>query len=853
MGVASNLIIIFSIIGIGFGAGLHLNLIDDNATMYRIQNLIPKTLSYSDGLPFFNLAFMSGEGNGLISHATVAFGLGSIVIDPNEIPNDGDEYFENRITQCEFHSEEDIDEPICIVCRILDTHEKEECVDQWLGFTEFEHGTLLSNDDGFPNAVIPGVTITAVASTHSGGGKNAVMIFDGDTLGGFGEGTTPDPDLRADADCPDCAGLHIAVIAENTAGGADGIVDSPDDNAIGGLQTWVFDQAWFVPTFDFVDYDKNDVDGEARAYDNPECDGTPVATAVISKNPNGGDGSVQTITLNANNVRCLVFDYPDSGGITNIHLKCIKKLNLDDVIAVGLADLPDGYTASTVVPIPLLHGGVDVFEAQSVQIKIGKSLIDFAGLSHGDSFATVKGYLLSNFGITLEIDGDNGIDEAIIYNSFNVGGADTDLEHPLIPDDQSIGNLLIMKEDSGNQPNDSGAGGIIRFKSVDSMTYVSIDVVDHDNNGATSEIRSYRNFDCTDIIDTSDIVADGNNNVKTVQINDANVKCLEIFYKDSGGFTNLLLGCLGAFHEIAEGCTPGFWKQSQHFDSWTGFLTTQLVGSVFNQATPATSGSTLLEALSFMGGDDLEGAEKILLRAAVAAILSASSPDVIYPSTVTEIITSVNNAIVTGDRDTMISLASQIDADNNRGCPMNGGNPKEKFFMDGFEDESTISGVWYMDNDRTTTPHPNKIWFGQASRGEIGAHSGQFYLGGSGNIDDRDDTDDDGVTNPAWAAKNRYIDISQYTDIWLSFWYSFDNTESSDEFAMYYRVDGGAWQEIFLIDPETQSNQQVPWQFVEIGVPDGNGVEIQFRWETSAGSSDDIVMIDDLELWGVLK
>jgi len=90
--------------------------------------------------------------------------------------------------------------------------------------------------------------------------------------------------------------------------------------------------------------------------------------------------------------------------------------------------LPDGYTASSVVSIPLLHGGVDVTEAQSVQIEIGKSLIDFDGLSHGDNHATISGYLLSNFGITLEIDGDNGIDESLIYNSFNVGGADTDLE-----------------------------------------------------------------------------------------------------------------------------------------------------------------------------------------------------------------------------------------------------------------------------------------------------------------------------------------------------------------------------------------------------------------------------------------
>jgi len=84
--------------------------------------------------------------------------------------------------------------------------------------------------------------------------------------------------------------------------------------------------------------------------------------------------------------------------------------------------------------------------------------------------------------------------------------------------------------------------------------------------------------------------------------------------------------------------------------------------------------------------------------------------------------------------------------------------------------------------------------------------------------------------------------------------YSFDNTEDKDDFAMYYKVDDGAWQEIFVIVPETiPPNEQEQWEFVEIGIPDGDGVYIQFRWETSAGAYDDMVMIDDLWLSGFLK
>ena len=71
---------------------------------------------------------------------------------------------------------------------------------------------------------------------------------------------------------------------------------------------------------------------------------------------------------------------------------------------------------------------------------------------------------------------------------------------------------------------------------------------------------------------------------------------------------------------------------------------------------------------------------------------------------------------------------------------------------------------------------------------------------------------------------------------------------------MYHRVDEGAWQEIIFIQQPSTGGQQENWTEVEIGIPDGNGVEVQFRWETSAGpGSDDIVMIDDLELSGFLK
>ncbi len=122
-----------------------------------------------------------------------------------------------------------------------------------------------------------------------------------------------------------------------------------------------------------------------------------------------------------------------------------------------------------------------------------------------------------------------------------------------------------------------------------------------------------------------------------------------------------------------QGCTPGYWKN--HTDSWppTGYSSGQTVGSVFAQAAtyPSLSAATLLQALAFGGGSGVSGAAEILLRAAVAALLNASHPSVDYPRTPAGVISDVNAALATQNRDTMLALAATLDADNNLGCPLN--------------------------------------------------------------------------------------------------------------------------------------------------------------------------------------
>ena len=136
-----------------------------------------------------------------------------------------------------------------------------------------------------------------------------------------------------------------------------------------------------------------------------------------------------------------------------------------------------------------------------------------------------------------------------------------------------------------------------------------------------------------------------------------------------------------------EGCTPGYWKQSQHFDSWQEYKPTTLAGNVFNDgAQTYTDKLTLLGALQGGGGTGDAAAARILLRAATASVLNAAHEGVDYPlrrfaDTTGDpaaspnggpaIIASVNAALQSGDRDRMLALAAELDRLNNLGCPLN--------------------------------------------------------------------------------------------------------------------------------------------------------------------------------------
>jgi hypothetical protein len=118
-----------------------------------------------------------------------------------------------------------------------------------------------------------------------------------------------------------------------------------------------------------------------------------------------------------------------------------------------------------------------------------------------------------------------------------------------------------------------------------------------------------------------------------------------------------------------EGCTPGYWKQKQHFGSWvpTGYAPDDLFSDVFGifitikwsqRGRPRDLyNPTLLQALGANGGGINE-----LARHGVAGLLSAAHPDVDYPYSVADVIA----AVLAGDAATLVEA-------NELGCPLNGG------------------------------------------------------------------------------------------------------------------------------------------------------------------------------------
>jgi hypothetical protein len=117
-------------------------------------------------------------------------------------------------------------------------------------------------------------------------------------------------------------------------------------------------------------------------------------------------------------------------------------------------------------------------------------------------------------------------------------------------------------------------------------------------------------------------------------------------------------------------------------------------------------------------------------------------------------------------------------------------------------------------------------------------NSGLYSIGGSGDFD------------PEYAAFNRTgLDISGYSNVQISLWYSYKNTDNNDFLGLYYR-NGNQWVSIFEVADPLMVGAQSPWQQVTFNVPESvDSLRLQFKWQTDAANK--YVAIDDLEVTGI--
>lgn len=108
------------------------------------------------------------------------------------------------------------------------------------------------------------------------------------------------------------------------------------------------------------------------------------------------------------------------------------------------------------------------------------------------------------------------------------------------------------------------------------------------------------------------------------------------------------------------GCTPGYWKQSQHFGNWKApYTPNTLFSSVFENAFP---GKTLLQVLSLQGGGlDALG------RHTVAALLNAANANVGYAYGTSTVISKFNAIYPGGNYETLKNEFAKL---NETYCPL---------------------------------------------------------------------------------------------------------------------------------------------------------------------------------------
>jgi hypothetical protein len=128
-------------------------------------------------------------------------------------------------------------------------------------------------------------------------------------------------------------------------------------------------------------------------------------------------------------------------------------------------------------------------------------------------------------------------------------------------------------------------------------------------------------------------------------------------------------------NQPTQGCTPGFWKQDQHFGFWTSpytpSTTFKTAFSAYNGQGGYPLGITMLQALAL---DNSTGIGQVM-RHGTAALLNSLRSDIAFGFTPPQVQTLVNSALLSSSQSFIDGVHAQLAFANERGCPIGGQNP----------------------------------------------------------------------------------------------------------------------------------------------------------------------------------
>jgi len=313
-------------------------------------------------------------------------------------------------------------------------------------------------------------------------------------------------------------------------------------------------------------------------------------------------------------------------------------------------------------------------------------VIDFNNLGHGDALASA-----SVFGTSLDFTAERyspGAATGIQPRGFdtNLDGntvEDSDLvyQNGDCPNCDGLGRILVIPAPNFNEEGDHRHGGEITVSGFPGSNFYLKSFIAIDDDSNEPPIRVF--VDGTKIGESSSL---GNGTVETVSFGSATpISDTLRFVMGTEEVDNVTgSGAVDDFQicrEVVgdEGCTLGYWKThtgdgpGNQANAWaaTNYEKNDQLGEVFDIPDAFDlDTATFYEALSFRGGPDATAAARLLLKQAVAALLNASHPDVAYGMTISQIVSDVNKALATEDRQEMLELKDQLDELNKASCPL---------------------------------------------------------------------------------------------------------------------------------------------------------------------------------------